>query len=518
MKFEVVIAGGGFAGAYCARTLARKLGADAERRVALVSEDNVLAFQPMLAEVAGSSLSPLDVVNPLRTFCRGVNVLHGAVRTVDWEKKTLLLDAGRFTSDHELQFEHLVLTIGSAVDMNQVPGMSQHGLPLKTVADALRLRAAVINRLEEANLATGEASRRRLLTIVVVGGGYTGVELAGQLIDFLESAHRLYSNLRAVRPRVVLVHSRGHLLAEIGETLGDYAQRVLEQRGIEVLLNQRVTEVTSDRAILNDGSAIETHTVISTIGNRASPVLLELCRQLGVEPERGRIPTDPTMRVARHPQLWAAGDCAAVPWKGESSCPPTAQFAQRQGVQLGRNLARVLSGETPQPFTHRHLGQLATIGRHAAVAEVMGFHFRGFFAWWLWRSIYLAKLPGLLRKLRVMSDWAFELFFPRDISLLLPAAHEPLRPMHFRKGEVVFAKGTAARGFVHVQSGSVVVEECSEEPQTFRPGSCLGCGLQDADGIWNCTAVAAEGTDVVVLTGLARDLFRTDSDQPAARR
>ena len=174
MKFEVVIVGGGFAGAHCARTLARELGRGGETRVAIVSEDNVLTFQPMLPEVAGSSLSPFDVVNPLRDFCRGANVLRGTVRAIDWKTRTVQLDAGRFTPNHTIEFEHLVLAMGSVVDFSQVPGMAQHGLPMKTVAHALRLRSAVINRLEEANLTNDAIARRKLLTFVVVGGGYTG--------------------------------------------------------------------------------------------------------------------------------------------------------------------------------------------------------------------------------------------------------------------------------------------------------------------------------------------------------
>ncbi len=519
MKFEVVIIGGGFAGAYCARTLARALGAGSENRVALVSEDNVLTFQPMLAEVAGSTLSPLDVVNPLRSFCRGANVLHGAVRTVDWACKRVQLDAGQFTEDHHIEFEHLVVALGSVVDFHQVPGMAQHGLPLKTVADALRLRSALIHRLEEANLATDPDARRRLLTIVIVGGGYTGVETAGQLADFLESAQRQYWNLRDFQPRVVLVHSRAHLLAEIGEKLGDYAQRVLEGRGVEVVLNDRVTEVTRDFAVLQSGPVIETHLIVSTVGNAPSPVVLDLCRQLEITPPHGRIPTEATMRVAGHPNLWAAGDCAAIPWNGESSCPPTAQFAQRQGTQLARNLARVLGGEEPQPFKHRDLGQLATIGEHAAVAEVFGVHFHGLLAWWLWRTIYLAKLPGLLRKLRVMTDWTFELFFPRDISLLLPAPADPMRPMHFRQGEVVFTEGTAGRGFVALQKGRIVMKSGPQgEERTFGAGTCLDERFQNADGMWNGTAIAAEASDVLLLSGVACELFRQEVREEVRER
>ncbi len=516
MKFEVVILGGGFAGAYCARTLARELGPGSDRRVALVAEENVLTFQPMLPEVAGSSLSPFDVVNPLRDFCRGVNVLRGTVRAVDWAAKSVHLDAGRFTPDHAIEFEHLVIALGSVVDFSQVPGMAQHGLPMKTVAHALRLRSAVINRLEEANLTDDAEARRKLLTFVVVGGGYTGVETAGQLLDFVQSVQPLYGNLRGEKIRVVLVHSREHLLAEIGPELGDYAQRVLEKRGTQVIVNARVVEVDVDEAVLSNGTTIETHTVVSTVGNTSHAVIVDLCRQLGIEMPKGRIPAEPSMRVPEQTHLWAAGDCAAVPW-GNELAPPTAQFALRQGVQLGRNLARTLRGKATLPFTHKNLGQLATVGQRAAVAEISGFRFSGFLAWWLWRTIYLAKLPGLSRKLRVMIDWTFELFLPRDVSLFIPPPEETLRPVHYRKDESLFVPRTPAHHFIAVQRGSVTVKSDGLPVREFGPGQMLDTTLQDKHGCWACEAVASQPTDVLLVRGAALRLFEAESQKSEVR-
>ena len=425
------------------------------------------------------------------------------------------LDAGRFTPDHTIEFEHLVIAMGSVVDFSQVPGMAQHGLPMKTVAHALRLRSAVINRLEEANLTDDAAARRKLLTFVVVGGGYTGVETAGQLLDFLQNVQPLYSNLRGEKIRVVLVHSRGHLLAEIGEELGDYAQRVLERRGTEVIVNARVTEVDVDEAVLSNGTTIETHTVVSTVGNTTHPVLVDLCKQLGIALVKGRIPTEPAMRVAGQTNLWAAGDCAAVPW-GSDVSPPTAQFALRQGVQLARNIARTLRGESTRPFAHKNLGQLATVGERAAVAEMFGYHFSGFLAWLMWRTIYLAKLPGLSRKLRVMVDWTFELFFPRDVSLLVPPPEEPLRPVHYRKDESLFTPRTHARSFIAVQRGRVTVTQDGQPAREFGPGQMLDGSLQDADGCWTCEAIASEPTDVLIVRGAALALFQNTRPPVAA--
>ncbi len=514
MHYDVVIAGGGFAGAYCARALGQALGQEeGEKRVALIAERNVLVFQPMLAEVVGSSLSATDVVNPLRQFCKGVNVLQGAIQHIDWAKKEITLDGGRFTRNHVVTFTNLVLTLGSVTNLSAVPGMSDYGWPMKNVADALRLRAAIINRLEEANLIENTEVRRRLLTFVVVGGGYTGVETAGQMLDFVRDAHGFYANLRDTAPRVILVHSRDRLLAEIGPKLGDYAAEVLEENGVGVRLNTRVAAVTASRVMLDNGESIDTNTVVTTIGNAPNPIVLDVCRQLGIEAVQGRVTTLPTMRVAGHDDLWVAGDCAAVPWndRGELKvAPPTAQLALRQGKILGKNIVLALRGAEPLPFTYRYMGQLATIGRHEAVAEVMGFHFRGFIAWWMWRTIYLGKLPGTLRKLRVVIDWTFDLIFPRDISLLLPPPDEPLRSIHLEQGEQLFARGERCRAFFYLKAGSLKIERPDAEPQVLAAGSVIDQTDAGPDNCWTCTATARERTDVIVFRGRALELLRND--------
>ncbi len=511
MKFDVIIAGGGFAGAYCAKSLAKALGREeGERRVALIAERNVLVFHPMLAEVAGSSLSPMDVVNPLRQFCRGANVLKGEVRHVDWERKEVVLDGGRFTRDHRVGFNHLVLALGSVTDLSRVPGMAEYGRPLKDVAEALRLRAAVINRLEEANLVSDPEVRARLLTFVVVGGGYTGVEVAGQLHDLVHDVRPYYANLRGEKLRVVLVHSREQLLQEIGPRLGEYARCVLAERGIEIRLGSRVAEVTASKVIFEGGEFIETHTVVSTIGNAPNPVIVDLCRHLGIKMERGRVPVEPTMRVPGFPELWSAGDCAAVPWNnaGEQTlAPPTAQFAQRQGKQLGENLARALRGEEPRPFTYRYMGQMASIGRRQAVAEVFGKHFRGFIAWWMWRTIYLAKLPGLARKLRVVMDWTFDLIFPRDISVVMPPPEDILRAIHLEPGEVLFGADDRVTAFFFIDHGEIeVTPEDGRAPVRLGAGEVIDDRWLAEDGTWSGDARAVGRADLVVFRGRALEL------------
>lgn len=526
MHYDVVIAGGGFAGAYAARALAAALGKDeARRRVALIAERNVLVFHPMLAEVAGAALSPADVVNPLREFCRGVTVLQGQVTGADLASRTLTVDGGRFTRNQTIGFNHLALTLGSVTDLSKVPGMAEHGWPLKSVADALRLRAAVINRLEEANLADDPAVRARLLTFVVVGGGYTGVEVAGQLHDLLHEARGLYRRLDGDRIRVALVHGHDKLLAEIGPELGDYAARVLRRRGVELFLGKRVAEATMSRVVFTDGQAIETHTIVSTIGNAPNPVVLDIARQLGLETDKGRVPAEPTLLVKGQTRLWTAGDCASVPWNDRGvvkTAPPTAQIALRAGAQLGRNIARALrvedaaaNGETApadplRPFTYRYMGQLATIGSREAVAEVLGFHFRGFFAWWLWRTIYLAKLPGAMRRLRVTIDWTFEAIFARDIAVVLPPPDEPLRPVHVEAGELLARRGEPMRAVGYVRRGRIEARSADGAIAIFEKGAVVDQSWADEQGRWTADFVAQESSDVILFRGRALDLLKRE--------
>lgn len=514
MDFDVVIAGGGFAGAYCGRALGRAFGgSEGERRIALIAERNVLVFQPMLAEVAGSSLAAIDVVNPLRQFCRGINVLQGTIQKIDWASRSLVLDGGRFTRDHRVGFRHLALALGNVTDLGSVPGMPEYGWPMKNVADALRLRAALINRLEEANLVEDAESRGRLLTFVVVGGGYTGVETAGQMLDFIRQAHRFYANLRASEPRVVLVHSRSELLGEIGPELGAYARRVLVKRGVEVRLDTRVSAVTARRVALSDGSSIEANTVVTTVGSAPNPVVMDLCRQIGINAPKGRIPTDAALRVAGIETLWAAGDGAAVPWDDNGTprvSPPTAQFALRQGILLGKNIAGALHGAAARPFRYRYVGQLATIGERAAVAEVFGLHFKGFIAWWMWRTIYLAKLPGTMRKLRVMIDWTFDLVFPRDISQLLPPPDDVVRAVHLEKGETLFFQGAPCRGFFYLRQGSITLSAPGLPDRIVAAGSVLDQSDLDSSSQWEATATSAEPSDLVVFRGRLLEYLRKD--------
>ena len=537
LDFDVLIAGGGFAGVYCAQAMARRLGAEASRqRIGIVADHNYMVFQPMLAEVAGSSISPRHVVNPIRSLCQSVNVLRGSIMEVDLPDRTLTLNAGMYSPTVTLGFGHLVVAMGGIVDLSRVPGMPEHAFLMKTIGDAQELRGAVIDRLEEATLQRDEATIKRLLTFVIVGGGYSGVETAGQILDLIQGINRFYPTIARKDYRVILVHSGAHLLPEISEDLGRYCEKNITARGVEIILNARVTSMTASKVTLGNGQVLESYTVVSTVGNAPHPILLDLCKKNNIPTEKARIITDATLRVPGFENLWAAGDCAAVPmvaakeapkqarseapmpgsvFAPKKYCPPTAQFAYRQGICLGKNLADILKGASnpPRTFTFKGLGELASIGHQSAVADIMGHRFSGLIAWFMWRTIYLMKLPGLDRKVRVMIDWTLDLFFPRDITLLRSRTTEVLQEVHLEKGDVVFHAGEPATSFYVVKKGRIDLNDEGGTLMSIGPGEHFGERALLHDRKWRFTAVAAEPT---ILVSLEAKVFQAISGASAS--
>ncbi|HEY5753197.1 MAG TPA: FAD-dependent oxidoreductase [Chthoniobacterales bacterium] len=507
--FDVVIAGGGFAGIYAAKALAAKLGSSACTRVAIVAEQNFMLFQPMLAEVAGSSLSPTHVVNPIRALCKNVTVIRGSIASVDLDARRLEVKTGDFSGSVAVNFEHLSLAIGGVVDLSRVPGMAEHAFLLKNVGDALRLRMAIIDRFEEAAVTPDPAERRRLLTYVVVGGGYSGVEVAGQIIDVCREIVRYYPSVPTDSFRVVLAHSGKQLLPEISGSLGRYCEENLRSRGVEIMLGVRASAMTSGKIFFGDHIVLA-HTVVTTVGNAPNPVLLKLIKDYSLPSEKGRVLTDSTFRVEGRDRLWAAGDCAAVPMPKTKPlsptaqrqfCPPTAQFAMRQGKLMGENIAAALENRgRGRPFKFSGLGELAAIGHRAAVAEIMGLKFSGFIAWIMWRTIYLSKLPGLERKIRVMIEWTLDLFFPRDISLLESRPTQVIKESFCTAGDMLCHAGEPAFFFYIVKSGRIELFNADNTPsRSVLPGDHFGERALLNDQIWHVTAIAAEDSTVVAI-------------------
>lgn len=506
LDLEIAILGGGFAGVYCGKALLKTLGKGSRTPIGLISDENYMVFQPMLPEVASASLSPRHVTNPIRHLCKGLEVYKASVEQIDIQNKQLTIRPGPFSPEVLIRFKHLVLALGAKVDLSRVPGMAEHAYLMQNVGDAMKLRATVLARFEEANLVIEPERRRRLLTFVVVGGGYSGVETAGQILDLFNSINKYYKNISAKDFHVHLIHSRDHLLPTLSLKLGQYAERKLSERGLKIHLNQRVKALTANQVFLGDGNTIETNTCVSTVGNAPHPLTTQLITETGAEAVHGRIKTAETMQVPGYDWLWAAGDCAAVPMQNGEICPSTAQFAMRQGALLGKNLNCFLRAEPVKPFTFKGLGELAAIGHMTAVAEVMGMRFSGFIAWWMWRTIYLGKLPGLDRKLRVMIDWTLDVFFPRDINLLSPRYTRTLQEAHLEAGDVLFKSGEPAFSFYIVKEGCIRLTDADGETiKDVICGEFFGERALLSDKTWRFTATATKET---TLIGLGSEEFK----------
>ncbi|HZG36868.1 MAG TPA: NAD(P)/FAD-dependent oxidoreductase [Gaiellaceae bacterium] len=399
-----LVVGGGFAGSYVARLLGR-------RGATIVSPDNSMLFTPILPEAASGTLEPRHVVVPLRQMCPHAELLLGRACGLDEERRVVEVatpDAGRF----EVAYTDLVVALGAVARTFPVPGLVEHALGFKDLADAIALRNHVLRELEAADAELDPALVAPHLTFVFVGAGYAGVEALAELRDLVGDALRWYPRLRHVPQRWLLVDAAPKILSEIPTRLGEYAARELAGRGIEIRVGTTLESATHGEVVLSDGDRIGTHTLVWTAGVKANPLVGELGLPLD---ERGRVRVDPFLRVEGREHVWALGDCAAVPntrTPGRVD-PPTSQHALRQARRLARNL----SGEL-EPYGYRMLGQVATLGRYKGIADVLGLRFRGFPGWFITRTYHLLQLPLPSRKLRVVTDWTTSLFFRRDIAEL----------------------------------------------------------------------------------------------------
>lgn len=409
IKARIVILGGGFAGVATAERLEALLGADPSVSLTLVSETNALLFTPMLAEVAASSLEATHITTPLRTSLRRTIVVRGRVTRVDLGQRRVHLSS----DGPGLEFDHLVLALGSVSNYLGLERVRVHAFDFKSLLDAIRIRNHVIDLFERADSEPDASVRRSMLTFVVAGGGFAGAELAGGLNDFARGMLAYYPNVSPQDVRIILVHARDRILPELSEPLAAYALERMSARGVTFKLNTRVKDAGRGVVILDPPEEIRTDTLVWTAGTAPNPLL----KTLPVERDRrGGVVVDSTLAVTSHAGVWALGDCAAVPdAKTGKPCPPTAQFALREAATLARNIRASIRGRPLEPFHFDSLGALCVVGHQTACAEIKGLRFSGLVAWLLWRAIYLGKLPGLERKVRVLVDWTIELFFPRDI-------------------------------------------------------------------------------------------------------
>ncbi|HLG09810.1 MAG TPA: NAD(P)/FAD-dependent oxidoreductase [Gaiellaceae bacterium] len=400
-----LILGGGFAGSYVARLLGK-------RGATIVSPENYMLYTPLLPEAGAGTLEPRHVVVPLRQMCPHTELLLGRATGLDEERRAVVADTLAGTC--EIAYERLVVALGAVTRFLPVPGLQEHGIGFKDLADAIALRNRLLQQLERAAIHPDVAEE---LGFVFVGAGYAGVEALAELNDLAHAALRFYPNLRNVPQRWVLVDAAPKILPEIPRRLGEYAARHLERRGVEIHVSTTLESYNGREAVLSNGTRVPARTLVWSAGVRPHPLLAELGLPLD---ERGHVLIDELLRVQGRGNVWALGDCAAVP-----NCrtpghldPPTCQHALRQARRLVKNVVG-----SPKPYGYRMLGQVATLGYHKGIAEIPGMRLRGFPGWWVARTYHLYQLPLLSRKLRVVLDWTVALFFRRDVVELSVLGH-----------------------------------------------------------------------------------------------
>jgi NADH dehydrogenase len=452
-KKKVLVIGGGFGGVFAAKAMER-LGRG-KLDVELVNANNYFVFQPLLPEVAAASIHSADAVVPLRQLLRRVQVRQAEVMGIDFAKKTVIVVQGTRRIPIELVYDELVIGLGTSVDLNRFPGLPEHALTMKDLADAHRLRTHVIGCLETADVTSDPEVKRQLLSFVAVGAGFSGVETIAETRELVRRALKYYPNIRDDEIRFYLIEYANRILPSFPPDLAEYATRRLQIHGIEVLTGVGTKSATGTAVELTDGRIIPTSTIVATIGNGPH----RLVSSLGLDLQWGRIKTDRFMRVPGHDGVWALGDAALIPLVEKPGENPadyatqTAQFAVREGRQLADNMVAKIEGKELKPFAYTSKGSLASLGMSKAVADVYGIKLSGTLAWLLWRGFYLSFLPGFAAKFRVGVTWLLNSVMPPNI-VQIQSSPPATRYIHYRKGDRVFEPGMLIDGFYTVVKGS----------------------------------------------------------------
>ena len=455
---RVVIVGGGFGAVQFAKNLRRKLPAS-QCEILLFNRENHMVFHPLLADVAGACINADAAIAPLRHMLPGIGCRTERVQRINLQSSEIEFDDGSGALER-LHYDHVVIACGAESNLGIIPGMTEHAFAFKVMLDAIELRQQVVRQMEQAEASSDPDRRRWHLSFIVVGAGFSGVEVAGEINELVRSSTRFYHNFRKEDIVVTMVHSQDQILPEVAPKLREFARKKMEKAGITMLLNTRAVAATYEGIELNNGKMLRGATIICTIGTAISP----LVQQLDVPKERGRIRTTPEMRIEGQTNAWAIGDCAYIinAFDNKPSAT-TAQFAERQGRQAALNLVRILKGEATKPFRFKALGQLCSIGGYQAVAEMMGVHISGFLAWFLWRGVYLFKLPTWSRRIKVALDWAWDVIFPRDLSFLNTDSAQRLTHGYFRPGDFIHRQGDPARVFSVIEEGEVEVLQTTDQ-------------------------------------------------------
>lgn len=483
---RILILGGGYVSISATRAL-RKAILGGEVEVTVISRENYHVFHGFVSEMVTGRIGPGQILSPVRRIFHPAKVHVGEIERIDLEAQTVTASRHLDGRHYELAYDHLLLCLGSVDNLDAYPGLAEHAFKLKTYDDCFRLKCHILTMFELADIEADPAERRRLLTFFVAGGGFAGTEMAGELADYLRLlTSREYKNIRREECRVVLVHPGGTILPELhgGGHAGlvEYATKHLRKLGVEVMTNTRLEWTSPNEVGLSNGLRIPTRTLISAVGTKPAPLL----EGLPIPKDgRGKASTDELIRVQGFANVWAAGDCAAVPHPKGGACPPVGIFALQQGRHAAENMLRVIRGQEPKRFTFAGMGQAVSIGRRTAVAESFGIHFKGFFSWVIWKLMLWTFIPTWDRKLRLLADWLIWPLVGRDIVEMSVADGDDYEISHhiFQPGEVILEAGQVGRHVYLITDGEAeaLQETLDGESQTavLGPGSHFGHTLRD---------------------------------------
>jgi len=427
-KKRILILGGGFAGVECMRKLESYFMHDDNIEIVLVSEDNFLLFTPMLPQVASGMIETRHIVIPIRTLCKKTKFYEAQIKNIDPYGKVVTLTGTNERRGISIHYDFLVLALGSQTNFFGIEKMEERAYSMKTLNDAVVLRNRIIDMLEQAENENNPILKKSLLTFVIVGAGFAGIETAGELNDFVLDAKKYYPHIKKEDIRVVVLEALSFILPGFNEKLASFTLEKLMQHGIEVKLSKKLSSFSGSEVIIEDVSesnknstnqpvigSILTRTLIWTAG--VTPV--DIIKKSVFKTNRGGIVVNEFLETPDFPEVFAIGDCCyLVNPQTNKPYPPTAQSAEAGAKTVAYNLQALIKNKQKKKFEFSSRGQMAIIGKRSAIATIFGLHLHGFIAWWIWRTVYLSKIPRLDKRVRIFLDWTIDSFFDRDISRL----------------------------------------------------------------------------------------------------
>ena len=508
MGCSILILGGGFAGLYAARNIQRLMGKTVD--IEIVNRENYFVFQPLLPEVAGGAISAVNAVSPLRFLTHDISMRKAEIDSIDPKAQTVTVFQGVQRRPTVLSYDHLIIALGSGSDLSRMPGLNEHAFTMKTLSDARRLRAHVIERLEHADITRLPEVKKGALTFTVIGGGFSGIETVGEIKELIDRSLCYYPNIQSSEIRVVVLEFADRILNEMSESLAGYAQKNLIERGIEIQLGVGVAKCTGTQLVTTTNEIIDTRTIVATIGNAPPSAVLKMPLAF----QHGRILVGRDFRVQGYQNIWSIGDCALIPMKDNAShrddfAPPTAQFAVREAKQIASNIKAAVSDQPLKAFKYISKGSLASLGAGRGVAEVFGIKLTGRAAWLLWRVYYISFLPGMQTRISVLWNWLMDWFSSRSVVQINSEDEQSARYVLYRAGDRIYETGARADGFYTVISGSVQITGIDkntgkETSRVIEAGEHFGERLLLGATRRIATAVAMDDTKVLSLT---RDEF-----------